>query len=113
VERWQYYQTSEDSPRESHSFLSPSIGIDDLGIHLATIELARKFYANIHARDKGYFMTWLRGHPIRVDAEAELISTIIHTSRVPDPEYPWAREFREGTTQHLFYHSRCKFQKIL
>jgi hypothetical protein len=68
------------------------MGIDDLRIPPRINRLVREFYAKIHTHCEGYFMTWLRGHPIRKDAE--LISTIIHTPRVPEPKYPLAGEYR-------------------
>lgn len=47
-----------------------------------------EFYTNIHKHDEDYFETWLRDKPIRVDAD--MISTITHTPRVPDLVYRWA-----------------------
>jgi hypothetical protein len=40
----------------------------------ASVELVREFYSNVYDYGDGYFVTWLRGHEIRVTAE--LIRTL-------------------------------------
>lgn len=46
-----------------------------------------EFYTNIREGGDDYFETWLRGKPIRVDAN--LINAITRTLRVPDSVYLW------------------------
>lgn len=55
---------------------------------LTALELVREFYVNIYELEEGYFLTWLRVHPIRVDLN--LISAITHNLNMPNSLFPWS-----------------------